>query len=79
MLIHLCLTFDPADPIGLVQPSELTEMIMKVRRYEDDVELRRRQVANLRLDASDLEAIRQLKGEVTTVTGQPVLVALTDI
>lgn len=34
---------------------------MKVKRYEDDVELRHRQVSSLRLDASDLEAIKKLK------------------
>lgn len=44
------------------QPKALTNMIMKVKRCEEEIEMKRRQVANLKMDSSDLEAIKKLKG-----------------
>ncbi|ELT97252.1 hypothetical protein CAPTEDRAFT_221089 [Capitella teleta] len=43
------------------QPKALTNMIMKVKRCEEEIEMKRRQVANLKMDSSDLEAIKKLK------------------
>jgi hypothetical protein len=37
---------------------------MKVKELEDEVEQKRRQVANLKVDTADFEAIKKLKGSV---------------
>ena len=38
------------------------EKVITLKRFEDEIELKRRQLVSLRMDASSVEAVRQLKG-----------------
>lgn len=47
------------------QPQTLIDKINNYKRFEAEVELKRKQLSNMKLDASSTEAIKQLKGKST--------------
>lgn len=44
------------------KPQDVLESIRKVKMLETHVGMKQKQVANLKIDASNIEAVRQLKG-----------------
>lgn len=46
------------------KPLTLMEKVITLKRFEDEIELKRRQLRNLRMDASSIEAVKQLKGKL---------------
>lgn len=49
--------------VDLLQPQSLIDKINNYKRFEAEVELKRKQLSNMKLDASSTEAIKQLKGD----------------
>ena len=48
--------------LWLFQPAECMEKILALKRNDDELELKRKQLVHLKMDASSVEAIKQLKG-----------------
>ena len=47
------------------QPSKLIDALKALRDFEGELTLKESQLNSLRIDASDLESVRQLKGLLT--------------
>ena len=45
------------------QPAECMEKIITLKRNEEEVELKRKLVGNVKMDASTIESVKALKGE----------------
>ena len=50
--------------ISLFQPKKFIDSITMLRRLEGEIDLKRKQLTTLRIDATSLEAVKQLKGKI---------------
>ena len=50
--------------MSLFQPKKFIDSITMLRRLEGEIDLKRKQLTTLRIDATSLEAVKQLKGKI---------------